>query len=32
LKDIVAATDADAFVIVADVREVMGNGFVPTQG
>jgi len=32
VKDIVHATDEDAFVIVADVREVMGNGFAPTQG
>ena len=32
VKDVVAATDADAFVIVADVREVMGNGFASSQG
>ena len=31
VKEIVARTDEDAFVIVADVREVMGKGFVAKQ-
>ena len=32
VKEIAAAADEDAFVIVADVREVMGNGFISQQG
>ena len=28
LKDIVASVDPDAFVIVSDVREVLGEGFL----
>jgi len=31
LKEIVSATDREAFVIVSDVREVMGKGFAPHQ-
>ena len=31
VKEIVARTDAAAFVVVADVREVMGEGFVARQ-
>ena len=31
VKEAVAATDKNAFVIVADVREVVGKGFVPRQ-
>jgi len=31
VKEIVARTDADAFVLVADVREVMGEGFAARQ-
>ena len=27
-KDIVASVDPDAFVIVSDVREVLGEGFL----
>ena len=32
LKDIVASVDPDAFVIVSDVREVLGEGFLEYHG
>lgn len=32
LKDIVASVDQDAFVIVSDVREVLGEGFLEYHG
>lgn len=32
LKEVVEETDPEAFVIVTDVREVMGKGFTKEKG